>query len=138
MNYLDTFILVAEDCLAERGIIPITKEGKPRSHHAIQYAVMMENPYELTQEDILFLVYAERNSISHEDTATRANFFEKNHPCLRASALPKKYGWGVHFDSEGKAALYSRDSSDYKIFASGQKEGLKLVKAMRNKRAYFT
>ncbi len=135
MNYLDTFILVADDCLAEKGIVPTSKEGKPRSHHAIQYALMMERPYEHTQEDILFMVYAERNSISVDDAAIRAEFFNKNHPCLRASALPKKYGWGVHFNSEGKAALCSRGSSDYKTFGSGQKEDLKLVKAMRNKRA---
>lgn len=135
MNYYDTFILVADDCLADRGITPVIKEGKARPHHAIQYALMIEDPYQHTQEDILFMVYTERNSISVNDAAIRTEFFNKNHPCLRASALPKKYGWGIHFNSEGKAALCSQNSPDYKAFASEQKEGLKLIKAMRNKRA---
>ncbi len=50
-------------------------------------------------------------------------------------ALSKKYGWGIHFDSEGKAALYSKDSSDYVSFENQQSVEVKLIKAMRSKRA---
>jgi len=30
----------------------------------------------------------------------------KPHPCLRASMLPKRYGWGVHYDGNGRITLY--------------------------------
>ncbi len=135
MNYYDTFILAADDCPVTKGIIPVVKEGKAKSIHAIQYEFMSEAPYKYTQDDILFMVYAERNNISSKDGKIRAEFFDKSHPCLRCSALAKKYGWGMHFNSEGKVALFSKDSSDYKIFENGEGARLKLVKAMRNKRA---
>jgi len=135
MNYFDTLILVADDCSATKGIIPVVKEGKSKPIHAIQYELMTEAPYKYTQEDILFMVYAVRNGIPINDTKSRAEFFEKNQPCLRTSALSKKYGWGIHFDSEGKAALYSKDSSDYVSFENQQSDEVKLIKAMRSKRA---
>ncbi len=135
MNYYDTFILAADDCPVTKGIIPAVKEGNAKPIHQIQYELMTGAPYQYTQDDILFMVYAERNCISNNDAEIRAEFFEKSHPCLRSSALPKKYGWGLHFNSEGKVALFSKDSSDYKSFENEQNMGLKLVKAMRNKRA---
>lgn len=135
MNYYDTFILVADDCPATQGVIPVAKEGKAKPIHAIQFEIISEEPYQYTQEDILFFVHAIRNSLPRDDAERRAEFFEKSHPCLRASALPKKYGWGVHFNGEGKAALYSRDSKEYEIFEENQGGDVKLVKAMRNKRA---
>ena len=132
MNYYETFILVAEDYPAKEGVVPIIKEGITKPIHAIQYDLISQKPYKLTQEDILFMVFAERNSIPKKDTKARMKFFEKNHPCLRSSALPKKYGWGVHFNEEGKAALFSVSSSEYSKFAQGN--DVKLFKAMRNKR----
>lgn len=80
------------------------------------------------------MVYAERNGLSHDDVQSRADFFKKGQPCLRSSALTKKYGWGVHFDGDGKAALYCRMSSEYQAFENGQHTNLKLFKALRNKR----
>jgi hypothetical protein len=59
----------------------------------------------------------------------------KPHPCLRASMLPKKFGWGVHYDSEGRIALYGKESPEYRTWAStADPEGPKLISAMRNKR----
>ena len=48
--------------------------------------------------------------------------------------LPKKYGWGLHFDSEGRIALVPMDSAEYRAFVDG-KGVATLVTAMRNKRA---
>ena len=133
MNYYDTFILVADDCPAEEGIVPTVKEGKSKPIHAIQYSLISENPYKLTQEDILFMVYAERNTMSENDTEARNQFFEKQQPCLRTSSLSKKYGWGVHFNTEGKAALVGKSSKEYEEFSNIK--GVKIIKALRNKRA---
>jgi hypothetical protein len=133
MNYIDTFILVANDCPAEEGIIPVVKEGKILPIHAIQYSFISENPYKFTQEDVLFRVFAKRNSLSETDSCAREEFLEKEQLCLRTSALAKKYGWGFHFDSEGKVSLFGKGSAKYNLY-SGNKD-LKLLKALRNKRA---
>jgi hypothetical protein len=52
--------------------------------------------------------------------------------CLRASMLPKKYGWGIHFNSEGKMALVPMESPDYQSFVEGQKGKVKVLAAMRS------
>lgn len=133
MNYKNTFILVADDCPAEKGIVPIAKEGKAKPMHAIQYDIISRGPYKYTQEDILFMVHAERNHLSRNDAKARKDFFRKSRPCLRSSALGKKYGWGIHFNEEGKAALFSKDSQEYNSFKKD--EAVNVVKAMRNRRA---
>jgi hypothetical protein len=33
---------------------------------------------------------------------------------MRASMLPKKYGWGVHSDAEGRLALVAVGSDSYR------------------------
>ena len=53
---------------------------------------------------------------------------------MRASPLPKKYGWGVHHDRAGRIALYGVESEEYRRFASGA-GGVKVVMALRSKRA---
>ena len=132
-NYYETFILVADDCPAEKGVVPVVKEGKAKPIHAIQYELMAKNPYGYTQEEILFRVYAERNNLAANDREAREKFFQKSHPCLRSSALGKKYGWGIHFDANGRAALYARETTEYARFA--QDTHCKKIKALRNKRA---
>ncbi|WP_370872528.1 DUF6157 family protein [Paenibacillus zeirhizosphaerae] len=37
--------------------------------------------------------------------------------CLRASMLPKKLGWGIHFNGEGKLALIPMESELYRSYA---------------------
>jgi hypothetical protein len=54
---------------------------------------------------------------------------------MRASALPKKYGWGVHYDSAGRLALFAMESDEYRGFAAGAVRGIKVVAALRSKRA---
>ncbi len=62
--------------------------------------------------------------------------FAKSHPCMRASPLPKKYGRGVHSGSQGRLALYDRDSEEYRRFvAAGERGELKLTAALRSRRA---
>lgn len=46
--------------------------------------------------------------------------------------LPKKYGWGIHFNSEGKMALVPMESAEYQHFIDGDHAEIKLVAAMRN------
>ncbi|WP_221567868.1 DUF6157 family protein [Alkalihalobacillus sp. TS-13] len=135
MNYYQTFITVSEDCPVSEGMEPPIKKGgltKPR----IEYELLSNNPYTYTQEDLIYEVYVRHKSIPEEERKNnqlRDKLFHKPQPCLRASMLPKKYGWGLHFDEEGKIALYSRGSSEYENCFNN--EQLKVLHAMRNNRA---
>jgi hypothetical protein len=46
--------------------------------------------------------------------------------------LPKKYGWGIHFNGEGKLALVPMESPEYRKFAEGAGGDVKVLAAMRN------
>lgn len=56
--------------------------------------------------------------------------FSKGQPCMRSSALVKRYGWGVHSDKEGKIAIYKMGSYDYKHLSSA--ENIKHIKGIRS------
>ena len=137
-GYRNTFILVAADCPAERGVVPASaKAAKPA--HVIQYELLSEHPYKFTQDELLFEVHLRQKGLENESAERqreiRDELFSKPHPCLRASMLPKKFGWGVHYDAEGRIALYAKESPEYQAWAAGGDGGPKLLTAMRNKRA---
>ena len=137
-NYHDTFIRVAPDCPVSEAVVP-TGRREENSIPQIEYELLSENPYTLTQEELLFAVHARRQGIGEGDLKARRpalweEFFGKPHACLRASMLPKKYGWGLHFDAEGRIALVAMESKAYKMLAEGKGVATVLT-AMRNKRA---
>ena len=121
-NYIDTFIEVAEDCPVTIAEMPPAKE--PRTAAQIEYEMLIDNPYKYTSDDVLYESNGNRRGIARED------FFAKPQPCFRASALSKKYGWGVHSDEDGKIAIYGLESEEYKRLASDG--GIKRLKAMRS------
>ena len=121
-NYIDTFIEVAEDCPVTIAEMPPTKE--PRTAAQIEYEMLIDNPYKYTSDDVLYESNGNRRGIARED------FFAKPQPCFRASALGKKYGWGIHSDEEGKIAIYGLESEEYKRLVSDG--GIKHLKAMRS------
>lgn len=45
-------------------------------------------------------------------------FFANSQACLRSSLLPKRYGWGLLFEQEGRVALCPMESSP---LVSGQR-----------------
>jgi hypothetical protein len=139
MSYVDTFITVSADCPASCGLIPGDKK-EVKSKPGIEYELLSNNPYTYTHEDLIYEVHLRHKSISEEETAARGTqirdeLFQKPHPCLRASMLPKKYGWGVHYNSEGKIAIYGMESPEYRKFLEDTGGNVKLLAAMRNKRA---
>jgi len=132
MNYTDTFIVVAEDCPADTGMVPEAKAGK-KPVAVIQYEMLAYHPYKYTQEDVLFETCARNKEIpAKELNKKRQEFFSKPQPCLRTSPLAKRFGWGFHFDPKGKVALYAVDSSEYKKFS---KSTGKVLKALRSSRS---
>ena len=133
MSYCsNTFIEVAEDCPATVASAPESKNGK-KTIPVLQYEMIAKHPYKYTEEDILFETYANHNNIpAAKRLAERKKFLAQEQPCLRISALGKRYGWGVHCDSHGKVALVAIESTDYKRLASNPT--LQHVKAFRSKR----
>lgn len=138
LNYYDTFIAVSSDCPAERGIVPPEKKSG-RTKARIEYELIANHPYTYTQEELLYQTHLLHKEISAEEAAAREPelreaFFAKSHACLRASMLPKKYGWGLHFDAQGRIALVARESADYQTFVEGGNGRIKVLPAMRNRR----
>ncbi len=137
-NYVNTFIGVAPDCPVSRAVVPSSKRDR-KSIPQIEYELLAASPYEFTQEELLFAVHVRREGVGGSELKARRaamweEFFGKPRACLRASMLPKKFGWGLHFDAEGRIALVPVGSGEYQAFANG-KDGITVVTAMRNKRA---
>lgn len=132
-NYFDTFIEIAEDCPAQTGEMPPVK-GEKKSVANWQFDMLYDHPYEYTSDEIFYTVFARRKEVSSTEwEAAREQFFSKGQPCFRASPLSKRYGWGIHSNSEGKVAMFAADSEEYARFVAD--ESIKKVKAMRSKRA---
>lgn len=136
LNYRRTLIAVADDCPVSRSVVPVDR-GAKKSVAALQYGLLADCPYVHTQEDVLFETWLRRQDrpdLSEADVVRlRAELFSRPQACLRASPLPKRYGWGLVFDEEGRVALCPMESKEYQeLLASGR---LKVLKALRSSRA---
>ncbi len=132
MNYINTFITVAPDCPATEGVVPPGRGGT-RSIPRIEYELLSCRPYHYTQEELQFAVYLEREGLAptgKERQALWDAFFSKPRACLRTSALLKKYGWGLHFDEQGKIALVAVNTAEYRKFQTSKT--LKVLAAARS------
>lgn len=131
-NYFDTFIETAEDCPASNGEIPPIKDDAKTAAN-IQFDLIKKHPYKYTSDDILFQVFADKNDLTKQEyKKSRELFYSKGQPCLRASPLTKRYGWGVHFDRDGKIAIYGCETNEYASFTKNKK--LTILKAMKSKK----
>jgi len=131
-NYELTFIAIADDSPAQSGTVPPAREDNP-SIAARTWRMIAEHPYSHTSDDVIFTVWADRMGVPEpERAAARAAFFSKGQPCLRASDLGKKYGWGIHHDASGKVAVYGVESPEYAAFVADP--AVTSVKAMRSSR----
>lgn len=132
-SYKNTFIKVSEDSEVSSAITPLPRNNKP-TIASIEYALISNNPYKFTQEDGQFQTYLIKNQIKSEQLEEfREHFFQKPKACFRASLLVKKYGWGIHYDDEGKIALYDVNSEGYEQFLNS--DTITILKGMRSKRS---
>jgi hypothetical protein len=114
LNYFDTLIEVADDCPATEGRVPQARGGK-KTKAIVEYELLVKDPYTYTEEDIAFEVYAVLHDVPKaRRPKEREKFLSKGHPHLRVSALAKRYGWGIHNNSQGKIALVGVESLEYK------------------------
>jgi hypothetical protein len=131
-NYFDTFIEIAEDTKASCAEKPKSK-GDSRTVAEMQYEMISRNPYRFTSDEVLFEIFAKRNDVSETEKENARNaYFSKGQACFRASPLTKTYGFGVHFDAEGKMAIYPMESEQYEKFINDN--AIKKLKAMRSSR----
>ncbi len=131
-NYHQTFIEVAEDCPTDRGTVPPLKSDA-KSIAGMQFELIAGNPYKFTSDDIIFRVFAERNELTpDEQNIARKEFFSKGQACMRSSPLTKRYGWGIHHNTDGKVALFGIETDEYQYFVNNL--DVKKVKAMRTKK----
>ncbi len=127
-NYFNTLIEVAEDTKVNCGTIPPAKDKKTVAQ--MQYELLDGNPYKYSSDDVLFLVYAERNNIPQDEyPEAREQFFSKGQPCMRTSPLTKNYGFGIHSNGEGKIALYGMETKEYQQLLADTT--VKKIKAMK-------
>ena len=135
-NYYNSFILVAPDCTATTGIVPPSRGGKP-TVPVLEYQLISARPYFYTQDELQFEVHARHKGIAAGELKSRrhellADYFSRPRACLRCSSLPKTYGWGIHFDAEGKIGLHAVDSKEYRRYA--RDKGIEKFLAMRSRR----
>ncbi|MDF2706414.1 MAG: hypothetical protein K0R62_2066 [Nonomuraea muscovyensis] len=137
LNYYDALIAVADDCPTRSAVVPAPRGGK-KTVATVQYALLADNPGILTQEDVLFETWLRRQEQPEPSEADRARlraeFFARPQACLRASPLPKKYGWGLLFDEAGRVSLCPAGSAEYERLVTGDEPGVKILKAMRSRR----
>lgn len=139
LNYYQTLIAVADDCPVTSSVVP-TARGAAKTVAVLQYEMLAEHPYGLTQEDVLFESWRRRQDLPDEGSdadraALRARFFAKPQACLRGSPLPKRYGWGLLFDQDGRTALCPMESEEYQRLVDGNEAGVTVLKALRSRRA---
>lgn len=132
VNYYDTLIAIADDSPVQEPVMPPRNDAKP-TIAAEQYRLLADRPYELTSEDVIFTVHADKNRIPTDERDTaREEFFQTSRACLRTSPLAKKFGWGLHSDAEGRLALVGAGTDRYRELV--EDPATKVVKAMRSSR----
>ena len=134
-GYANTFISVAEDCRATTGEVPPGRGTGP-TVAGVQHAMLAGEPGRWTQEDVLIAsapgVRGRTDLAPGELERLTAEYFAEPRACLRASPLGKTYGWGLHYDAEGRITLHAVGSESYQRLAADPE--LTQLRAMRSKR----
>ncbi|CAH0231352.1 hypothetical protein SRABI80_02525 [Peribacillus frigoritolerans] len=132
MSYKNTLITISEDSKVSSGKVPVIKNEKPTIAY-IEHDLINNNPYKFTQEDVQFKTYLIKNQMEAENAAElREQFFSKSKACFRASPLVKNYGWGIHYNNQGKIAIYDVNSEMYNQLL--KQDDITKLKGMRSKR----
>jgi uncharacterized protein (DUF2132 family) len=133
-NFRNTFVTVSPDCATPVSEVPPDSDAVAAQQHALLSA----HPYEFTSDELFFQLHAQQLGLNDAELAAQhealwAAFFAKPVAGLRASALPKIYGWGFHIDNVGRVALVAQGSPEYKRM--GKSNRLTQIAGMRNKRS---
>jgi hypothetical protein len=133
MTFRNTFVRIAPDCPESTGIEPISRGGK-KPLHLIQLELLRSAPHYFSHESLVVeseLLRQPSTGESRDQILDRIR--AKPLPCLRCSPLAKRYGWGFHFDADGKIAVHAAGSPSYEKLAADPR--IDQVPAMRSKKA---
>lgn len=131
MSYKNTLITISEDSKVTSAKVPVIRNEKPTIAY-IEHDLINNNPYKFTQEDVQFKTYLIKNQMEAENAAElREQFFSKSKACFRASPLVN-YGWGIHYNNQGKVAIYDVNSEMYNQLL--KQDDITKLKGMRSKR----
>lgn len=135
MSYTSTFIRISPDSTCTSGVVPEARGGK-KTVAVLQHELLTAKPDHFTEQELYFRVHCLREGISEKQAekdreAIWSRLFAKPQACLRASPLPKTYGWGVRYDAEGRIRLIPVGTPEYDKVAASE---LKQLPAMRSKR----
>lgn len=134
MAYTDTLITVAPDCPIDVSELPIAKKKKPAHLH--EYELLMAKPYTYNHKEFVFEIYLLKKDLEGLSDDERQSVWDtlhsKGQPCMRASALCKRYGFGAHYNNEGKIAIYPVESEKYQELLADA--AVEKRPAMRSKR----
>ncbi|MGC2166061.1 MAG: DUF6157 family protein [Gallionella sp.] len=136
-NPANQFIEIAPDCETKTAIVPQDK-GDKRSIATIEYELLSDKPYTYTLSELKFATHVQHKQIPQAELKAhqqqlRDAFFTKSYACMRASPLTKKYGWGAHYATDGKIAIYPVEGADYKRLVKDK--SIKKFLAMRSKKS---
>jgi hypothetical protein len=135
-GYKNTFVTISADSPVQTSIIPQLKNGK-KTIHLLEYELLTANPYCYNHEGLIYQLYLLKKGLNgslspYEEEVLKTKLFSKGHPCLRASTLIKKHGFGAHYNGDGNIALYAIESIEYIAFINDI--GVIKVAGMRSKR----
>ncbi|ASS95323.1 DUF6157 family protein [Peribacillus simplex] len=132
MSYKNTLITISEDSKVTSGKVPIIRNEKHTIAY-IEHDLINNNPYKFTQDDVQFKTYMIKNQIEEKNAdELREQFFSKPKACFRASPLVKNHGWGIHYNNQGKIAIYDAKSEMYNQLLN--QVDITKLKGMRSKR----
>ncbi|WP_440890175.1 DUF6157 family protein [Vibrio sp. WZ-1] len=96
----EELILMSQDTIATQSEMPPESDAITR----IVYEVLTEHPYRFTEPELHREVHYERRGMRHLKIGSYS---------IKRSNLLKKYGWGIHKDSDGRLALVASDTDKY-------------------------
>lgn len=117
MDPANQFIEIMPDCPLKQAVVPLKKSAR-QSMATIEYELLSKKPYAYTLQELKFASYLRHNKIPSSTLKILRNkllqdFLAKPYACMRASPLTQHYGWGAHYDKDGKIAIYAVGSKDY-------------------------
>jgi hypothetical protein len=97
MSYTNTFIRIAPDSSCQTAKVPPLNPDR-RTIASLQHELLTAHPGSLTEQELHYRVHCLRLGLSPVEMETQratiwAELFRKPQACLRASPLPKSYGW---------------------------------------------
>jgi hypothetical protein len=133
VDYAETLIAVAGDRRAATGAIPPERAAGP-TVASTQYAILTAaRTVGRRGRSARILSAGSPHDVSEtEFSRLREEYFARPRACLRASPLSKTFGWGVHFDADGRVTLHAVDSPEYAQLSIDP--SLTQLRAMRSSR----